>query len=182
MVWRPVPLPSVMSEAKAAAEIAARYHDGLYRYAVALTRGNRQEAFGIVQQTYLEILEGRADLLKAENPRAFLFGVARRQAASRQRRRSIFGRILGLELRDAAEPSTPGPESQAAQGEQVAMVRQALNKLPAKQLEAVTLVFMEDMTVEEAAKIMGVSVGSARTHYHRAKKRLSKLLEEANHD
>ncbi len=94
-----MPLPSEMSEKHDAALVAAEYHDNLYRWALALSRRDPQEASGIVQQTYLEIVEGRADLLAAKDPRAFLFGVAKKIASSRQRRRSIFARIVFLAIR-----------------------------------------------------------------------------------
>jgi RNA polymerase sigma-70 factor (ECF subfamily) len=38
------------------------------------------------------------------------------------------------------------------------------------------LVFGHDMTVEEAARALGISTGSARRHYDRGKKRLRQAL------
>jgi RNA polymerase sigma-70 factor (ECF subfamily) len=170
-----------MGEARAAAEVASRHHATLFRFSLSLARFDREEAEEIVQQTYLEVIEGRANLIEARNPKAFLLGVARRVAASRRRRRSIWGRILRLEIgRSSTEPPVVDPESAASTGERDARVRAALARLKGRQLQMATLVFGEGMTVEEAGRALGVSVGSARTHYHRAKQKLAVLLEESD--
>ena len=165
---------------RAAAEVAAAHHESLYRWARALAGWDREEALEILQQTYLEVIEGRADPTRADDARAFLFGVARRVASSRRRRRAVFGRVLGLErTRTAGAPeAAPTPEEGAAAGERHARLRSALASVAGRQREVLTLVFLEGCTVEEAARAMGVSVGSARQHYHRAKRKLAGLLED----
>ena len=55
-------------------------------------------------------------------------------------------------------------------------LEKALTKLSERQREALHLTFYQGMTVEEAAEVMSVSVGSARTHYTRGKERLRGLL------
>jgi RNA polymerase sigma-70 factor (ECF subfamily) len=165
-----------------AAALAAPWHRSLHRFALALTGRDPEEAADVVQQTYLEVIEGRANLAGVADPRAYLFGVVRKVAASRRRRRWVHERLLGpLGFGASREPAAPrerGPEVETASGERAARVRQALARLKGRQLQAATLVFLEDMTVEQAGQAMGVSVGAARQHYHRAKLELARLLED----
>jgi RNA polymerase sigma-70 factor (ECF subfamily) len=38
-------------------------------------------------------------------------------------------------------------------------------------------VFGQEMTIAEAADVLGIGIGSARTHYDRGKKRLARELD-----
>jgi RNA polymerase sigma factor (sigma-70 family) len=51
-----------------------------------------------------------------------------------------------------------------------------ISQLPGRQAELLLLVFYHDMTLEKAAEVMETSIGTARTHYDRGKKKLRELI------
>jgi RNA polymerase sigma-70 factor (ECF subfamily) len=75
---------------------------------------------------------------------------------------------------DAAVP--PDPAAQLEQGQVVALIEQALARLPARQREAFLLRYWEELDVAEAAAAMGCSEGSVKTHCSRAVRALAEAL------
>jgi RNA polymerase sigma factor (sigma-70 family) len=58
------------------------------------------------------------------------------------------------------------------------LIWKAVESLPQRQRDITELVFCRDMTIEEASQVMGITVGTGRVHYDRAKKSLAEALAE----
>jgi len=153
-------------------------HDASFGWALRCCGYDRAEADEVLQTAYLKILDGRARFDGRAQPRTFLFGVIRHTASERRRRERI--RWLPPKRSIAAEPPTAPDETVGRSRETDALLR-AMARLGRRQQEVLHLVFYGDMTIENAAGVMGVGVGTARTHYTRGKQRLRKLLED-RHD
>ncbi|MBW8874743.1 MAG: RNA polymerase sigma factor [Acidobacteria bacterium] len=152
-------------------------HPASAGWALSCCRWDRDEAEEVLQMTYLKILDGRARFDERSSFKTWLFGVIRRTAAERRRSRWLRS-VAGLRWRDG-RPSpapVPTPESLLGAAETSRSLRAALQALPARQREVLHLVFYQDLTVEEAARVLGISLGSARTHYHRGKAGLQERL------
>jgi RNA polymerase sigma factor (sigma-70 family) len=164
-----------------------RAHADCVGWAMACCRRDRDDAEEVLQTVYLTVLDGRARYDGRSSFRTWLFGVIRLTAASERRKAWLRGLLLEREAgweagrgkRDAgllAPDSFAAPDSEVEHESRRNGLRHALGRLAKRQREVLQLVFYHDLTVDEAATVMGVSVGSARTHYARGKARLATLL------
>jgi RNA polymerase sigma-70 factor (ECF subfamily) len=156
----------------------ADLHPASFAWALACCHRNQSDAEDVLQMSYLKILDGRARFSGQSSFKTWLFGVIRFTALEHRRR--IWFRWLRtapLDNAATAPAADPGPEARAFAGERAAQVHAALGQLSARQREVLMLVFHHSFTLDDAAEAMGVSPGSARTHYERGKQRLRGLLD-----
>lgn len=82
-----------------------------------------------------------------------------------------------LEVESDSKFSEP-PAEQFERSQVLGFIEKALEKLPARQRQAFLLRYWEEMGVAEAAKIMGCSEGSVKTHCSRATHALAAMLKK----
>lgn len=156
-----------------------RLHPASFAWSLACCAGNRQQAEEALQTAYLEILSGRARFAGRSRLKTWLFAVIRRTAAGRRRRYALRRRLLEGWWRERPEPArSEPPEERFERGEAAQRVRRALARLSSRQRQVLELVFYQDMTIEEASSVLGISLGTARTHYARGKAVLLAALSE----
>jgi RNA polymerase sigma factor (sigma-70 family) len=156
----------------------ARFHEDSFGWALSCCGWNDADAEDVVQTTYLKVMSGRARFGGRSAFRTWLFGVIRQTAREQRRReRSHVERAERLAVEPAAAAAAR-PDEVVERGERARALLAALAELPERQREVLHLVFYQDLTIREAAEVMEVSLGSARVHYERGKKRLRTLLGE----
>ncbi len=151
-----------------------KLHRASYAWSLSCCRGDREEAEDVLQESYLKTLDGRARFAGGSSFKTFLFGVVRRTAVERRRREWL--RRLRFAAWSWGQQEVP-PVSKDTDARS-AHLEGALARLATRQREVLDLVFGHDLTVEEAARALGISAGSARVHYDRGKKRLRQALGE----
>ena len=160
--------------------VLEQHHASSFGWAMACCRRDRTEAEEVLQIVYLKVLEGKARFNGAASFKTWLFAVIRK-TASDQRRKNFLRALTMIKAgeRGTSPDRAEYPEESAYRAEIQSMFRRALARLPRRQREALELVFYHELKIQEAAAVMGVSLGAARTHYERGKKRLRQLLEES---
>jgi len=132
----------------------------------------------VLQSSYLKVLDGRAVFAGRSSFKTWLFAVIRRTTAE-HRRRQMLHRFLPLTLVTGRKGSSVADaESELLRSERSAQLIAALKTLPPRQRQLLHLVFYQDLTIRGAAVVLGISIGTARTHYERGKERLRDLLAE----
>ena len=156
-------------------------HDQCFSWALTCTRGRRAEAEDVLQMSYLAIVEGRARFGGVSSLRTWLFAVIRNHARSRWRRaRQSLQTIARLHsFAPSEEPSISTDSLGDYQRSQDSdRIMAAWRSLPPRQREVLDLVFYRDLPIAEAAAVLGVALGTARTHYERGKAALRRLLTD----
>jgi RNA polymerase sigma factor (sigma-70 family) len=145
-------------------------HPASYAWSLSCCRRDREEAEEVLQDVYVKILEGKARFDGRSSLKTWLFAVIRRTAAARARRRIVRDLLLAKWVRQEVEVAPVEYSGNAA------ILLEALQKLARRQREVLELVFYHDMTIEDAASALNVSLGTARVHYARGKKQLAAQL------
>ena len=146
-------------------------HGQVFGWALSRCDFDQAAAEDLMQQAYVELLSGSARFDNKSSLKTFVFAVVQNLARSRFRRLSSRMRLAQrLEAEPVADHVEQGTVDE--QGD----VWQAVQRLPARQRDIIELVFCRELTVEEASAVMGVSAGTGRVHYDRAKKALRDRL------
>ena len=157
------------SDAEAFAELVRR-HAGMVRGVCRRFLGHTADADDAFQATFL-VLVRKA---RAVSPRSrvgnFLYGVAYRTAVhARTARARRFAHSREL-------PDLPAAAEDAVEPEQLAALDEELAKLPDAYRAAVVACELEGLSLKDAAKRLGVPVGTLASRLARGRKRLAERL------
>jgi len=158
-----------------------RHADVLYRFAFRMT-GSFWGAEEIVQDVFMTLVRepSKYDAERGTLP-AFLFGITRNKIMKYNERlpreislveRQEDGSGGGLTLRDSFTPAM-----WAEQRERLEKVRAAVMELPIEFRETVVLCELEEMSYEQAARMLDCPIGTIRSRLHRGRALLLAKLE-----
>lgn len=151
-------------------------------------------ALDIVQDAMMKLSEKYADRPVTEYPMLFqrILQNTTKDFWRRQKVRNLWTTLLSsFSSADDDDDSDPleilggdpdnnqdQPETELQRRQTLALIEEAISRLPARQREAFILRYWEDMDVAETAASMGCSQGSVKTHCSRAVHTLASILEK----
>jgi RNA polymerase sigma-70 factor, ECF subfamily len=133
-----------------------------------------QLAEDLLQETFAAVLKDPARFLRADSPRAYLFGIARNLSAETWRR-SHPTEELPAEAEaevEGAEPADPRLE----------LMRETIRRMNVGSRQILQLRLQRELSYEEIAVVLGVPVGTVRSRLHYATQELRRHLKNFKYE
>ncbi|TAM76661.1 sigma-70 family RNA polymerase sigma factor [bacterium] len=159
-------------DAEAFGELVAAYERPLYHFALRTLR-DREEAADATQEAFVKAYRGLRTFRQELRFSTWLFAITYHACCDRLAK----GRRFVLEEPPEIPDHRPGPEELALRSDIQARAQQAIARLPERYRTVVTLYYLHECSYEEMAEILSLPLGTVKTHLHRAKERLRRLLE-----
>jgi RNA polymerase sigma-70 factor (ECF subfamily) len=157
----------------------SRYMDGLYAYAMVLSR-NSALAADLVQDTYVRALKAKESLRPDSNVKSWLFTILRNIWLNHLRHERAGPKIAELDsdenLADLSVATTEDPLDLYLRKQQRERVRAAIQQLPIEFREIIVLREYEELPYSEIANVLQCPMGTVMSRLARARSRLGDLL------
>lgn len=152
------PRKSAVSNERQRHELEAAFiqHRSRLRDVAQTIVGARDIAEDITQSAYLKVLELSVEMV-VRQPSGYLFQVVRHLAIDHRRHSALESRLLTQERHGLPVPATGSPEQELMVRQQIALVEQALAKLPTRTRTAFTWYRVSGLTQREIGAKLGVS-------------------------
>ena len=161
---------------EAFAKLYEEHFDKIYRY-VALRIGDQMEAEDLTQQVFVKALQSISSFKWKGIPfSAWLFRIAHNQVVDYFRKKK---RYATSPLDESLAGSYTDPQLAAERKLDIEQLLLATKRLTEAQREVISLRFSSELSIGEAAKIMGKSQGAVKALQHSAIVALRKALSAA---
>jgi RNA polymerase sigma-70 factor, ECF subfamily len=161
-------------DGEAFTQLYERYFDGIYRY-VHLRLGNRAEAEDLTQEVFVKALEAIGRYKQRSLPFAsWLFRIAHNQVVDYFRKQ---GKTEKVPLED--NMTLVGTSNPALTAERELEIEELINKvekLSPAQREVISLRFGAELSVAEAAKVLGKNEGTVKALQYNGVMALKRML------
>ncbi len=165
---------SVHGRPDAFVDVARRHEVAIHAYLAR--RAGRQAADDLLAEVWLRAFAARGGYdTQHADARPWLYGIARNVLREHWRTGGS-GEAAALE-EERLDP-WDGVDARLDSAERAKAVVSAVRELPAAEREVLLLVAWEQLTPAEAARVLGVAQGTARSRLYRARATLRRVLSE----
>lgn len=172
---------TVEGDAEAFNELVNRHHSKIYGLAYRML-GTPEDAADATQETFLEAYKSIKSFQFQSQFGTWLYRIGIntcqqyiRKAQAHERKLTAYAQEVAIHESTREDDS---PEGATVKTEQSEIVQAAINRLPPKQREVVTLHYMQHLKYREIAEILQCSEGTVASRLNHALKNLKQKLSK----
>ncbi|TCT25615.1 RNA polymerase sigma (SigX) subunit [Melghiribacillus thermohalophilus] len=163
-------------------ELYQKYHQDLFQFLFYMVK-NREIAEDLVQEVYIKVLKSYHSFEGKSSEKTWLFSVARHVAIDyfRKQKRKKKRFLDYFDIGEKAyllQDEQPIPEEIAVQNDEIKQVYHYLGRCTDDQQSVIILRFIQSLSIQETAEVLGWSVSKVKTTQHRAMKALKTMMLE----
>ncbi|WP_051663236.1 RNA polymerase sigma factor [Alicyclobacillus macrosporangiidus] len=170
---QPEPDPRLWSPADAARALFEMYSPDIYRYALYVL-GSPPEAEDVVQETFARVLRGWNRFAHQSAVRTWLWTIARRCVQDALRKRRLLRVRLNADT--AWIDRVPADEHLGGMPPMDLDLQAAIARIRPSYRQVVVLRYIQDLSTDETARVLGWTTAKVRTTLHRALRALQREL------
>jgi RNA polymerase sigma-70 factor (ECF subfamily) len=152
-------------------ELYQKYAQDIYRFAYWLC-GNTQDAEDITSETFVRALTS-TDTIKTETVKGYLLTIAKNLAYKKTNREKRFVPLNA----DLAEHMN-GPSHIVENSDSLQTALRFIQTLPVVDRAALILRLQDDLSYEEIAAVLNISLAAAKVKVHRARLKLNEYMHQ----
>ena len=162
---------TLRGHSEAFATLVERYDRAVYHLAYR-TLHDVEEARDATQEAFFKAFRSLRTFRAGSKFSTWIFAITYHACCDRLNRRKHYA---SEELPERAD-TAPGPEQRVIALDEASRLRAAIDALPEKYRTVITLFHLQGRQYDEIASVLGLPMGTVKTHLFRAKEQLRRLL------
>ncbi len=165
-----------------------RYRLPLFNFLLRLLHFQRESAEDVLQEVFIKLAKAR-ELYEPRSPfRPWVYTIARNHGLNHLRSRAVASAQKNISFDELTDPTSdrPGRElagkddtyKTIASKDEVGRLDRIIDRLPSPAKEVFLLHAVEGLSHEEIAKVLELNPATVRTHFHRARAQLCRILAQ----
>ncbi|MEK4629310.1 MAG: RNA polymerase sigma factor SigX [Solibacillus sp.] len=158
------------------------YHQDVFNFLFYLVK-NRSVAEDLSHEVYIRVLKSYDRFEGKSSEKTWLFSIAKNVAIDHFRKKQIRDKhaftAFDWETEQLVSP-VPSPEEYTEHNDQLQQILVALEECSGDQKMVVIMRYMQELSIQETAEVLGWTIGKVKTTQHRALKNLRQILDRNN--
>ncbi len=172
---------TVEGDVEAFNELVSRHHTKIYGLAYRML-GNSEDAEDATQETFLEAYKSIKSFRFQSQFGTWLYSIGLNTCNQYIRKAKSRNRMLEAYTEETATRGMAEernvPERVVIKTEQSQVIQAAIDRLPPKQREVITLYYMQHLKYKEIAEVLNISLGTVASRLNKATQNLKTKLEK----